>query len=373
MPCPDWPISTPRPTNTPYLNPDRVATHPFGELDRLAGPPVAIEADGVAALDVPRDADVSAHLGMWTGHQAGSQTRLARLPLSDADWEQGTACIRLWKVSGCILLASDQIDAHHRSAKIRIDVGPLPDCGALRLRWVKPAAIVVKALTEQPYVNWQDHDVPPTPAPAGAALYGLTLTGIDISLMFDPTTTTYTASMPRPAAETTVRPMLEDPGETYTISLGSSQVSDNTPALVWLATGANVITVDVAPADGSDGTTCTVTVSRETPSTDAVLSTLALRGMSPDEWTPHFDPGVYDYDVRVSHSTVPTGVLPAASDDTTTFTVATEPADALTESGYGTALAELAERATTTVTITETAEDGTTTQDYVVRVHCAAP
>ena len=73
--------------------------------------------------------------------------------------------------------------------------------------------------------------------------------------------------------------------------------------------------------------------------------------------------------MRVPHSTVRTAVLPETTHAAATFAVATKPPDALTDSGYGTALVELAEGGTTTVTITVTAEEGTTTQDYTVRVH----
>jgi hypothetical protein len=82
---------------------------------------------------------------------------------------------------------------------------------------------------------------------------------------------------------------------------------------------------------------------------------------------------VYDYDVRVPHSTVRTAVEPLTSHAAATFIVSTDPPDALTDSGYGTALVELAEDFTTTVTISVTAEDGATVQPYVVRVHRAGP
>ena len=80
---------------------------------------------------------------------------------------------------------------------------------------------------------------------------------------------------------------------------------------------------------------------------------------------------MYEYDVRVPHFTARISVLPTTADTAATFAVATEPVDALTDSGYGTALVELTEGAATTVTISVTAEDGTTTQDYVVRIHRA--
>ena len=226
-------------------------------------------------------------------------------------WENGQARLRLQEASGRGLLDRDHVDAHRRSARLRVHVGPLSQCGALNLRWEQPAAVVVRALTDQPYADWADHELPPTAAPAPATLRGLTLTGMNISPPFDPTTTSYTASVPYVTSETTVRPVLADPDDNYVINLAGSQVSRNTPALVPLATGANTITVDVASADGNTTNTYTVTVSRASPSTDASLSGLALGGVSPDRWTPAFSfRRVHEYDVRVPHSTARISVLP---------------------------------------------------------------
>ena len=368
-----WPTSTPRPTYTPYPTATRSPLISSVSWIGWENRPIAIEADGVAVLDVPHDADVSAQLSVWTGVHRNGQTQLARLPLPDGAWQDGQARIHLREASGRILLASDYIDAHHRSARLRIDAWHLSDCGALRLRWEKPAAVVIRALTEQPYADWADHELPPTAVPAPATLYGLTLTGMNLLPPFNPTTTTYTASVPYATAETTVRPVLANLDDSFVINLDGNKVSDGTPALVQLSPGSNTITIAVASADGNTNNTYTVAVSRETPSADATLSALALGGVSPDRWTPAFDAGVHDYDVNVPNSTARISVLPTTADTAATFTVATEPPDALTDSGYGTALVELAEGPTTTVTITVTAEDGTTTQDSVVRVHRAGP
>ena len=364
-----WPTSTPRPTYTPY--PTATPSPLISSVSWIGweNRPIAIEADGIAVLEVPRDAEVSAHLSVWTGYHPTGQTRLATLPLPDAEWDQGTARIRLQEASGRILLDRDDIDAQHRSVRLSIQAGPLSDCHALGLRWEKPAAVVITALTEQPYADWADHRLPPTPVPTAATLSALTLMGFAFSPAFQATTTTYAASVPYPTSETTVRPRLADPTETYVIRSGGTQLTENAPALVQLSPGANPITITVTSADGNTTTTYTITVSRETPSTDATLASLALGGVSPDRWTPPFDSGVYDYDVRVPYSTTRTTLLLAATYAAATVALATDPADALTDSGLGTTVVELAEGATTTVTITVTAEDGSTTQDYVVRVH----
>ena len=117
-----WPNSTPRrPIRVSHRH--SVAADIVGVLDRLAEPPHRIEADGVAVLHVPRDADVSARLSMWTGYNPTGQTRLATLPLPKAEWDQGTARIRLQEASGRILLDRDHIDAPtaQRTCASRLD------------------------------------------------------------------------------------------------------------------------------------------------------------------------------------------------------------------------------------------------------------
>ena len=246
-----WPTSTPRPTYTPY--PAATPSPLISSVSWIGweNRPIAIEADGAVVLDVPRDADVSAYLSLWTGVHRNGQTRLARLPLPHGEWQDGQARIHLRATSGRILLASDHVDAHHRSARVRIDVSPLTDCGALRLRWEKPAAVVVRALTEQPYADWEDHELPPTPMPAAATLSGLTLTGITIMPTFAPTTTTYTASVANATSETTVRPVLADTDDSYVINIAGEQVADNTPALVQLDVGSTTVTIVATAQDGA--------------------------------------------------------------------------------------------------------------------------
>ena len=369
-----WPASTPRPTYTPYPTAPPSPLVSSVSWIGWAGRPIVIAAAGVAILDLPRDATVSANLSVWTGPHPTGQTQLARLPLPEPYWSEGAAHLRLKGASGRLLLASDHIDAHHRSARLSIQAGPLADCHGLNLRWQQPAAIVVRALTEQPYADWADHPLPPTPAPDPATLRGLTLTGVKLEPAFDLGATAYSATVPFRTATTTVRPALAHLSETYEINLGGVRQSANAPAVIPLTAGvANAIAIVVTSADRNTTRTYTVAVTRTAPSTDATLAGLTLGGTSPDEWTPVFAPDVYDYDVRVPHSTVRTAALPQTTHPVATFLVSTMPEDALSDSGYGAALVELAENFTTTVTIEVTAEDGATVRPYVVRVHRAGP
>ena len=225
-----WPASTPRPTYTPY--PTATPSPLVSSVSWIgwAGRPIVIAADGVAILDLPRGC-----------HRIRQPQRLDR-PAPNRPGPAGQAAFAgcavvgryrapfgLKEASGRLLLASDHIDAHHRSARLSIQAGPLSDCHGLNLRWQQPAAIVVSALTEQPYADWQNHPLPPTPVPVTASLSGLTLTGVILDPAFDPGTTAYSAAVPFPTATTTVRPVLAHLSETYEINLGGSRQSDNAP------------------------------------------------------------------------------------------------------------------------------------------------
>ena len=120
------------------------------------GRPIAIVADGVASLQIPKGATADAYLTVLTGPLPGvsQQTALARLPLPPPSWDAGIATLELHEGSGRVLLASNAIPANHRTAILHISTGPLPDCSSLNLRWERPAVVVVRALTGQPHQDW---------------------------------------------------------------------------------------------------------------------------------------------------------------------------------------------------------------------------
>ena len=124
--------------------------------DGWEGRPIAIVADGVAVLQIPKGATANAYLTVLTGPLPGvsEQTALARLPLPPPSWDAGTSRVELHEGSARVLLASNAIPANHRTAVLHISTGPLPDCGSLNLRWERPAAVVVRALTSNPHQDW---------------------------------------------------------------------------------------------------------------------------------------------------------------------------------------------------------------------------
>ena len=154
----DWPTSTPRPTYTPYPT---ATPAPLLSSVRWTGwenRPLTVEAAGLASLEVPRDSLVRAHLEVRTGGSslAVNQDVLMRSPLRNGEWQDGRAYLRLSDANARILVPSDkhEIDAHHRSAVLSVEASPLSSCDALDMRWEQASAVVLKAMTTQPYADW---------------------------------------------------------------------------------------------------------------------------------------------------------------------------------------------------------------------------
>ena len=95
------------------------------------------------------------------------------------------------------------------------------------------------------------------PPATNARLSGLTLSGVTVTEDFGSRTYAYTATTS--LATTTVTPELSDPDATAVIKLGGMTDADGT---VNLATGNNVITVEVTAEDGTTMLTYTVTITR---------------------------------------------------------------------------------------------------------------
>ena len=91
-----------------------------------------------------------------------------------------------------------------------------------------------------------------------ATLSALTLSDINFGT-FASGTTSYRAQVANSVSQTTVTPTVNDSGATYVIKLGGVTDSDG---VVSLATGSNVITVEVTAEDDSTTKTYTVTVTR---------------------------------------------------------------------------------------------------------------
>ena len=132
---------------------------------------------------------------------------------------------------------------------------------------------------------------PAQPSKSGdATLSALTLSDINIGT-FASGTTSYTAQVANSVTETTVSPTVNHSGASYVVKLSGATDSDGS---VSLATGSNVITVEVAAEDGDITKTYTVTVTRAAAPISApdLVVPFVYTLSSPFGYSPSFTLGV---------------------------------------------------------------------------------
>ncbi|MDR1642996.1 MAG: cadherin-like beta sandwich domain-containing protein [Clostridiales bacterium] len=182
-----------------------------------------------------------------------------------------------------------------------------------------------------------------------ASLASLSLgAGIALSPAFESGTASYTTSVPNSVSSVTVSATPNDSSASVS-GTGSKE----------LAVGENIFTITVTAEDGTTTKDYTVTVTRANPpakSADATLASLSLGAGV--ELSPSFESGTASYT-----ASVPNGV--------SSVTVSATPSDS-SASVAGTGSKNLAV-GENIITITVTAEDGTTTKDYTVTVTRANP
>ena len=192
--------------------------------------------------------------------------------------------------------------------------------------------------TVPPYTITVYRDAAPS---SDASLQSLALSGIMLSPAFDPATTEYTAEAEN-IESTTV--------EAIPAHLGATVEGDGPQSLT--AGVENTISVTVT---AEDGTSETYTVKVTVPSSDATLQTLELSGIT---LSPAFNPATMMY----------TGEVGFTVRTTTVEATATHP-DATVSEGTGeTPLSE----GQNTISVTVTAEDGTSQETYTVMVTVTA-
>ena len=196
-----------------------------------------------------------------------------------------------------------------------------------------------------------------------ARLGSLQLSGIALDA-FSSAVTDYSVTVDHTVAEATVATTLADAGATVSITPGDAD-PEAPGHQVDLAPGTTtVITVSVTAADGTVQAT-TVRVSRAAPpSSDARLGSLELSGIALDA----FSSAVTDYSVTVDHTVAEATVAATLADAGATVSIT--PGDADPEApGHQ---VDLTAGATTVITLTVTAADGTV-QATTVRITRAAP
>ena len=198
-------------------------------------------------------------------------------------------------------------------------------------------------------------------ASTDASLKGLSLiVGVKSNIdygTFQSATESYTATVPYGVSQTQVWPSTNHSGAGYFIKIGGVSALPTYFREVLLATGINVITVEVTAEDGQTTKTYTVTVTREQASTDATLKGLTLSGI--DFGT--FASGTESYTVDVTNSPTETTVTPTANHSGASYVIrigGVEDDDGTVSLAAG----------SNVITIEVTAEDGQTTKTYTVTV-----
>ena len=199
-----------------------------------------------------------------------------------------------------------------------------------------------------------------------ASLSVLTVSSGSLVPAFASATLIYADAVANAVASITVTPTAAQPNATITVN-GTTVASGSASAAIALAVGANPITLVVTAQDGTTTQTYSVNVTRAAAalSNNANLSGLAISGGS---LTPAFASATLAYSNAVANAVSSITVTPTVADATATVKVN----GVTVASGSASAAIALAVGANT-VTIVVTAQDGTTTQTYIVNVTRAAP
>jgi hypothetical protein len=189
-------------------------------------------------------------------------------------------------------------------------------------------------------------------------LSGLTASGITLSPSpFSPNTQDYTASVASNVTSTTVTPVVSDSTAIVTVK-GVSVTSGSASSPITLSKGENTIPVVVTAFNGASRT-YTIKVNRA-PNTDATLSGLTV---SPGALNQTFAGNTLAYTANVANSVTSIDVTPTVNNSSATLKVN----NATATSGSASTVSSLAV-GPNTITISVTAEDGTTSNEYTIIV-----
>lgn len=153
------------------------------------------------------------------------------------------------------------------------------------------------------------------PATNDADLSDLRINGAALAPLFQPSTTSYTASVPYATSSLSLTGVLDDPAASFSIN-GSAATDGTASAPVPLNVGSNTITVQTTSNDKTVNKTYTITVMRAAPGTNSELSALTVSGST---LSPPFQPYLMGYVLAdVSYATQEMTVTPTAADSAAT-------------------------------------------------------
>ena len=195
-----------------------------------------------------------------------------------------------------------------------------------------------------------------SPTSPNANLAALVVSGGALDADFNPAFTRYSMTVANSVASISLNPRAAHGSATFVVTAnGVEAPADNIPLTEG---GGTVITVVVTAQDGSTSKTYTITVTRA-PSANADLAGLTVSGGALDT---DFDSGITDYSMTVANSVASIDLDPRVAHGSATFVVTAigveAPADNI----------PLTEGGTTVITVVVTAQDGTTTRIYTIRV-----
>ncbi len=213
-----------------------------------------------------------------------------------------------------------------------------------------------------------------------AALAALSVSAGTLSPAFSTGTTAYAVSVPNGTASFTVTPTAHEPRATVqvkqgtgayaTVGSGSASAALAVPAVA----SSSTITVRVTAQDGSTTRSYAIALTQAAAVTLSSDATLAALAVSAGSLSPAFSADSTSYAVAVPNGTASFAVTPTVHEAHATVQVKQDTgAYATVASGSASAaLAVPAVSASSTVAVRVTAQDGTTTKDYVVALTQAA-
>jgi len=220
------------------------------------------------------------------------------------------------------------------------------------------ANVITIVLTAQDGTTIKTYKVTVTRAQSSNAnLAGLALSAGTLTPVFSGATINYTATVPSATASINVVPTFAD--ATATATLNGTAIASGATAAVNLSYGSNVISIVVTAQNGTTTKTYTVTVTRP-QSTNASLAGLTL---STGTLSPAFAAATISYTASVPNATASITETPVTADATATVTVNGSAVTSGTASGSIALVVGV-----NTITTVVTAQDGTTTKTYTVKV-----
>ena len=191
---------------------------------------------------------------------------------------------------------------------------------------------------------------------ADASLSVLSLSGVTLSPAFTSGKTAYTALVANSVTETTVTATLADAGAAYEVKLNG--VSDQDGIVPLAVRDGNVIAVVVTAQDGETTTTYTVTVTRA-GSEDAGLSALSLSGVT---LSPAFASGARTYTASVANTVTETTVRATVVSAGSAYEIHL---NGVVDQDH---VVPLVVGSGNVIAVEVTAQDGVTSQTYIVTV-----